>query len=145
MSGRAAAGPAADVATALDLLAAASAAGASVPAALLAVGAALPGAGAALVRAGTALGLGATWDAAWPGGGVVAEALREAWETGSAAAPALRAAAEVVRRERHARALEAAARLGVRLVLPLGLCHLPAFVLLGLVPVLVSMAGGGGG
>jgi len=37
---------------------------------------------------------------------------------------------------------QAAGRLGVRLVLPLGLCHLPAFVLVGLVPVLVSMASG---
>ena len=55
---------------------------------------------------------------------------------------ALRAAAGTLRRERHVRALEAAARLGVRLVLPLGLCYLPAFVLVGLVPVIVSMAAG---
>ena len=34
--------------------------------------------------------------------------------------------------------VEAAGRLGVRLVLPLGLCHLPAFILIGVVPVLLS-------
>ncbi len=134
-----------DVGTVLDLVAAACAAGASIPAALLAVGAALPGPGRSLVRAGTALGLGAGWDAAWPDGGAVAAALRPAWETGSAPVPARRAAAAAARRDRHARALEAAARLGVRLVLPLGLCYLPAFVLVGLAPVLISMAGGGVG
>ena len=35
----------------------------------------------------------------------------------------------------------AAARLGVRLVLPLGLCLLPAFVLLGIVPFVLSLGG----
>lgn len=127
----------------MDLLAGACAAGASLPTALLAVGASVPtSSGRPLVRAGTALGLGATWDEAWPDGGPVARALRAGWEDGSAPGPALRAAADAVRRDRHARALEAASRLGVRLVLPLGLCHLPAFVLLGVAPVLVSMAGG---
>ena len=33
---------------------------------------------------------------------------------------------------------EAAERLAVRLVLPLGLCHLPAFIILGIVPVVVG-------
>lgn len=36
----------------------------------------------------------------------------------------------------------AASRLGVRLVLPLGLCYLPAFVLLGVMPVVAQLAGG---
>ncbi|WP_233404982.1 type II secretion system F family protein [Actinotalea solisilvae] len=128
----------------MDLLSAACAAGASLPAALIAVGAAVPpSSGRALARAGTALRLGSTWDEAWPDGGPVARALRPGWEDGSAPGPALRAAADAVRRDRHARALEAASRLGVRLVVPLGLCHLPAFVLVGVAPVLVSMAGGG--
>jgi pilus assembly protein TadC len=35
----------------------------------------------------------------------------------------------------------AAGALGVQLVLPLGLCFLPAFVLLGLVPMILSLAG----
>jgi len=39
-------------------------------------------------------------------------------------------------------AREAAGRLGVRLVLPLGLCFLPAFILIGLVPVILSLAAG---
>ena len=61
---------------------------------------------------------------------------------GAAPAEALRAAADLLRRSRHSQALEAANRLAVRLVLPLGACYLPAFVLVGLVPVLISMARG---
>jgi len=40
---------------------------------------------------------------------------------------------------RHARDEEAAERLAVRLVLPLGACHLPAFVILGIAPVVASV------
>lgn len=134
------------VAVVLDLLAGACGAGVSVPRALSATGAAVGGAsGAALQRAGRALVLGSGWDEAWDAAPVrldpVARALRPAWEDGVRPGEALRVAAESVRREQHARALEAAARLGARLVLPLGLCYLPAFVLVGLVPVLLSMAG----
>ncbi|MBK0296634.1 hypothetical protein IAE22_32210 [Bacillus sp. S34] len=45
------------------------------------------------------------------------------------AAALLRAAAEDVRDDAAAAGLEAAERLAVRLVLPLGVCVLPAFVL----------------
>jgi tight adherence protein B len=44
-----------------------------------------------------------------------------------------------VRHARRSSARTAAARLGVRLVLPLGVCYLPAFVLVGLVPVLLAL------
>src|SRR5659263_742093 len=72
----------------------------------------------------------------------IAECLEAAWVQGAAPGPALRARAGVIRRDRRRSAREAAGRLGVHLVLPLGLCLLPAFVLLGLVPVLVSLASG---
>ncbi|KGM08330.1 membrane protein, partial [Cellulomonas bogoriensis 69B4 = DSM 16987] len=101
--------------------------------------------GEVLRRAGRALVLGSDWAQVWEvGEGLepVARALRPAWQDGVPAVPALRDAADRHRRERQGRALEEAGRLGVRLVLPLGLCHLPAFVLVGLVPVLVSMASG---
>lgn len=135
------------VAVLLDLLGAACSSGASVPGALEAVGSAVGGArGGVLERGAAALSLGASWAEAWADAPAalapVADALRSSWEDGAAPAGALRSAAAVLRRERHARALEEAGRLGVRLVLPLGLCYLPAFVLVGLVPVLVSMAGG---
>ena len=52
--------------------------------------------------------------------------------------------AEAARRRRTARADGAAraAALGVRLMLPLGVCVLPAFVLLGVVPLIVSVVTG---
>ena len=132
----------------LDLLEAASASGAGVPHALATVGAAAGGRrGAALVAAAGAVQLGASWGAAWAATPAelapVAEALRGAWVEGAPAGPALRASADALRRDAHARDLEAAARLGVRLVVPLGLCHLPAFVLVGLGPVLLAMARSG--
>lgn len=135
-----------DVAVVLDLLDAACAAGASVPGALDAVGRAVGGErGADLVRAAGRLPGGSSWTRAWAGCdpvlAPVAGALRPSWEDGVAPAGALRATAAHLRRERHAVALAAANRLGVRLVLPLAVCHLPAFVLVGLVPVLVSVAG----
>ncbi|MGV8976814.1 MAG: type II secretion system F family protein [Cellulomonas sp.] len=136
-----------DVVLLLDLLDMAVTAGAGVPRALEAVGEAVGGAdGERLARVSVELILGAQWSAAWAGtpDGLrpVAECLEAAWVHGAAPGPALRARAGVVRRDRRRAAREAAGRLGVHLVLPLGLCFLPAFVLLGLVPVMVSLASG---
>ncbi|MDF9877858.1 type II secretion system F family protein [Cellulosimicrobium cellulans] len=131
----------------LELLAAAVRSGAAVPRALDVVGSCVGGReGAGLRAAGAALLLGASWDAAWatapPRLAVVQRALRPAWLHGAAPAPALRAAAQASRQDRTASAKAAAARLAVHLVLPLGACFLPAFVLVGLVPVLVSLGSG---
>ena len=52
-----------------------------------------------------------------------------------------RAEAEEERRSAAAEAEHAAAVLGVRLMLPLGLCILPAFLLLAVVPVVISLVG----
>lgn len=136
-----------DVAVLLDLADAALTAGASVPGTLRALGRALDGAppGAALRQAGAALLLGAPWDEAWAAAPAalvpLADALGPAWTDGIAPGPLLRQAADAVRAGRHRQAQEAAARLGVRLVLPLGLCFLPAFVLLGIIPVVLATGG----
>ncbi|WP_163544660.1 type II secretion system F family protein [Occultella kanbiaonis] len=136
-------GPVVDPAVVLDLLDAALTAGVSIPAALDALGHALPaGQGEPLRRVAGALRLGADWDQAWlgvdDGWAAVSGALAPAWCDGVAPGAGLRQAAEGVRARRGASAREAAARLGVQLVLPLGLCLLPSFILLGLVPVLLS-------
>ena len=55
--------------------------------------------------------------------------------------PKTAATAGALRTSRAARAREDAERLAVRLVLPLGLCLLPAFVLMGLVPVMIATGG----
>lgn len=135
-----------DVAVLLELLDAACSAGASVPLALDAVGDAAGGSrGSALMAAAAHLAAGATWAEAFAGAdptlAPVVLALRPTWVDGVAPGGALRATAAQLRRERQGAALAAAARLGVRLVLPLAVCHLPAFVLVGLVPVLVSVGG----
>lgn len=134
------------------LLVAACRAGTSLPRALEAVGGCLGvhGAPDPWAAAARQLVLGASWDAAWAAAGrtvtgpapeaweLVRDALAPAWERGAAVVPALEGALDELRRRRAARAAEAAGRLGVRLVLPLGLCYLPAFVAVGLVPVLLS-------
>jgi hypothetical protein len=135
----------------LALVAAALAAGAPVVRALEAVGEAWPGAdGPRLVRAAHRLSMGASWTSSWAetaggavgGAAVLARALEPSWTAGGAAGPVLDAAADAWRRRRRVRAREAAARLGVHLLLPVGLCLLPAFVLLGVVPVVLSLASG---
>ena len=141
------AGEAIDVGVLLELVAAALRSGAAVPRALLACADALGGAdGVALTAVAAALRLGAPWGQAWAGVpprlDVVGRALRPAWEEGAAPGDALRAAGDALRRERRDAARVAAARLGVRLVLPLGTCFLPAFVLVGLAPVLIALGVG---
>lgn len=65
-----------------------------------------------------------------------------ATEHGTPTVPLLRAEAEA-QRARALSELEAAAeRLGVRILLPIGICVLPAFVLLGVMPVLLAVLGG---
>lgn len=128
-----------DDAVVLDMVRAALRAGCDVVTAIESVGTALPEVqGQVCRRAARALRLGSSWDAAWQEATEVARALAPAWADGVDPEPLLVHAAAAVRSGRSARAREAAARLGVRLVLPLGLCLLPAFVLLGLVPLLLS-------
>jgi hypothetical protein len=62
--------------------------------------------------------------------------------TGASAVTLLRAARADLLRERRTAARLAAARLGVLLVLPLGLTVLPAFALLGIAPVVMGIARG---
>lgn len=69
----------------------------------------------------------------------LAETLALADRAGVPAAALLRNAAEDLRDDVAAASLAAAERLGVRLVLPLGLCVLPAFVVVGVVPVVVGL------
>ncbi len=136
-----------DVVLVIELVDAALTAGCALPTALCAVGDAIAGAsGRALRRAGSALLLGASWPTAWAHApdslGPLRDALEVAWVTGASPGAGLRACADGIRRARRRAVRTAAARLSVHLVLPLGACFLPAFVLLGLVPVVLSLAGG---
>jgi pilus assembly protein TadC len=94
----------------------------------------------------SALAIGADWETAWrssearsPELLVLRQALGFAALTGAPSSAILYAQAARLRRERFRAAEKRAAALGVRLVVPLGLCSLPAFICLGVVPVLLAM------
>lgn len=59
--------------------------------------------------------------------------------TGVGPAPLIESVAQELRDSSRRRRQEAAAALGVRLVVPLGVCILPAFLLLSVVPVIISL------
>lgn len=99
----------------------------------------------------SALAIGADWETAWrsseartPELLVLRQALGFAALTGAPSSAILYAQAARLRRERYRAAEKRAAALGVRLVVPLGLCSLPAFICLGVVPVLLAMLPTGG-
>lgn len=138
-----------DEAVVADLAVAALEAGASVPGALEALGQALEE--DELTVVGRCLLLGAQWEEAWQapadarwraGRRHVEQCLRPGWEDGAQTVSLLRQQASSLRARRSARDEEAAQRLAVRLVLPLGLCHLPAFVCLGVLPVVIGLGRG---
>lgn len=91
-----------------------------------------------------ALSRGDEWEVAWEGDGlrVLERALRLPWERGAHAAPILAAAASAEALSRRRATQIAASELAVRLTLPLALCLLPAFVVAGIVPLLVALIGG---
>jgi len=70
------------------------------------------------------------------------QVIEMAARAGAPVAELLRAEAARMRRVARAEGAARAAALGVRLMLPLGACVLPAFVLLGVVPLLVSVVSG---
>lgn len=69
-------------------------------------------------------------------------ALESAAETGIAFGDVLLRFAAERRESAHAALERSAERLGVRILVPLAVCVLPAFVLLGVVPVLIAVLGG---
>ncbi|MFJ2262515.1 type II secretion system F family protein [Streptomyces sp. NPDC087844] len=139
---------------AADLLAACIAAGASPVMAARAVGEALEGpVGARLARGAAEVRLGGEPAEAWralaalPGARGLARLLERAGESGvPAAVPVARLASEA-RAERGRAATARARRAGVLITAPVGLCFLPAFIAIGVLPVVLGLASGvlGGG
>lgn len=135
-----------DVPLLLELLAAASEAGMALPGAMgLIADVADTRIRRALRGVVAGLEMGASWEHSWAAAPNVraVNQLREALSfsalTGAAAAPLLYAEAAQIRRMAKRAAEAKAASLGVKLVIPLGLCSLPAFVCLGIVPVVIAM------
>jgi pilus assembly protein TadC len=118
-------------------------------AAALAAAAATPdgSAGAALRRVAGLLQLGADAPDAWaaargaPGLAAVARAAARSAGTGAALARVAAAEGARVRAELVDTAQARAQRAGVLVAGPLGLCFLPAFLVLGIAPVVIGLAG----
>ncbi|TQJ59675.1 type II secretion system (T2SS) protein F [Arthrobacter sp. SLBN-83] len=98
----------------------------------------------------SALAIGADWETAWRSSAVrstgileLRDALAFAALTGAPSSAILYAQAARLRRERFRAGEKRAASLGVKLVVPLGLCSLPAFICLGVVPVLLALVPSG--
>jgi Flp pilus assembly protein TadB len=134
-----------DLSIALELVAAALRAGRPVADAV-AIGAALAGAEArsALTAVAARLRVGAA-DAWQPAAGVaglgaIAAIAARSSVSGARLAATFDRLAARLRAEASAAALARAHRAGVLVMLPLGLCYLPAFVCLGVVPVVVGVA-----
>ncbi|MET9320819.1 type II secretion system F family protein [Streptomyces sp. NPDC003038] len=134
---------------AADLLAACLAAGAGPVEAAEVVGESLGGpVGERLALAGAELRLGGEPGAAWgrlaeiPGARTLAECLERAARTGSPAAEPVSRLASALRADRSRQAIARAQRAAVLVTAPVGLCFLPAFLAIGVAPVVIGMASG---
>ncbi|GLX20664.1 type II secretion system F family protein [Streptomyces lavendulae] len=134
---------------AADLLAACLAAGAGPVEAAEVVGESLGGpVGERLALAGAELRLGGEPGAAWgrlaeiPGARGLAECLERAARTGAPAAEPVSRLAAALRADRSRRAGARAQRAAVLVTAPVGLCFLPAFLAVGVAPVVIGMASG---
>ena len=137
-----------DLPIATDLLGAALLAGTPPESAARVVGTAIGGAlGDRLVSCAEELRQGTAPAQAWryltdlPGGERLVRAAVRSADSGAALTGALARVADDLRSARDAVAEARARRVGVFAVLPLGLCFLPAFVLAGVVPVVVAVLG----
>ncbi|NMN00575.1 type II secretion system protein, pilus assembly [Bifidobacterium sp. DSM 109958] len=138
---------------ALEMLAAAVSQGASIPRALEAMGRAWSGeTGEVLCGVATSLHRGADWHNAWAlacahprcGGvmGMLSDTLEPAHRHGTSPLPRIEAAVDQIDKTERRLIEERAAKLGVRMLVPTGACFLPAFVLIGVLPVIASFGAG---
>ena len=133
-----------DGALACDLVASALSCGAAIPRALEALAEAC--AAETLSWAAASLRLGVTWVDAWEDAPEWSRPLRDAleasWTSGTAPDTLLARSAAWERRSRLVDAKAQAEELSVRLVGPLGAFFLPAFLALGIAPLLAHLIGG---
>ncbi|MFJ3090823.1 type II secretion system F family protein [Streptomyces sp. NPDC086838] len=134
---------------AADLLAACISAGAGPVEAAEAVGESLGGpVGEQLARTAAEIRLGGDPAVAWgrfgaiPGADALARCLDRAGSTGAPAAEPVTRMAEALRAERARAAVARAQRAAVMVTAPVGLCFLPAFLAVGVAPVVIGLAGG---
>lgn len=90
------------------------------------------------------LQMSSNWGSAWSGSaagtfGELRDALAPAYTGGAPSTALLLSLADAHRLSERRAAERAAGKLSVALVVPLGLCSLPAFICLGIVPILISL------
>lgn len=90
------------------------------------------------------LQMGSSWGSAWSGSaagtfGELRDALAPAYTGGAPSTALLLSLADAHRLSERRAAERAAGKLSVALVVPLGLCSLPAFICLGIMPILISL------
>ena len=90
------------------------------------------------------LQMGSGWGSAWSGSaagtfGELRDALAPAYTGGAPSTALLLSLADAHRLSERRAAERAAGKLSVALVVPLGLCSLPAFICLGIMPILISL------
>lgn len=136
------------VAACWDLLAAGLRAGMPVPEAIRAVAERLPAVERRALRAtGDLIALGADPEQAWapaerhPATAALARAARRTARTGTALAELAERMAARLRSELADGVEARAQRAGVLITGPLGLCFLPGFLCLGVIPVVIGLAG----
>jgi pilus assembly protein TadC len=130
---------------ACDLLAVCLAAGTPVGAAIAAVAAAVPGPlGDHLTEVGALYRLGAAPGRAWAAAPAeldgLGRTLVRAGQSGSSVVPALERLAGDLRTAQRSEVEAAVRRAGVWVLAPLGVCFLPAFLCLGVVPMVLGIA-----
>lgn len=139
--------PTTDPALVLDVMAQLFASGSSLATGLAAVGNHLPGC-QPLVKVAHQLTLGLDWDTAWQHTtdnthlSQLAHELRFVYASAVPAAHMLTTAATALRANRKRLAEQLAQELAIRLVLPTGICLLPSFILLGIIPMVLSLLPG---
>ncbi|WP_314705162.1 type II secretion system F family protein [Rothia mucilaginosa] len=134
--------PTVDTALVLELLAAQLRAGLAPLAALGTLAEALNS--RALHTVCQRLQMGSGWGSAWSGSaagtfGELRDALAPAYTGGAPSTALLLSLADAHRLSERRAAERAAGKLSVALVVPLGLCSLPAFICLGIVPIIISL------
>ena len=90
------------------------------------------------------LQMGSSWGSAWSGSaagtfGELRDALAPAYTGGAPSTALLLSLADAHRLSERRAAERAAGKLSVALVVPLGLCSLPALICLGIVPIIISL------
>jgi pilus assembly protein TadC len=135
-----------DLPAACDLIAVCLQAGVPVPGAVAAVGETAAGPlGSELRRVAALYRLGAdgrrAWDDVRQELAGLGRALVRAGESGATVVPALRSLAADSRAAQRLAADAAVRRAGIWVLAPLGLCFLPAFLCLGVVPLVLGIAG----